>query len=554
MLLWMATALAGPVLEAPDHALVGEPLVVTITDATPGVDVQLWVDERRGQAPCHPVQTHRCLDLTRQARLLGTGRSGNSGTARITFTPTGPGNVYLQAIAAPTNTPFVRLRILQPGGDDDGDGIVNADELARGLDPRKADTDADGLSDLQELDAGTDPTRPDSDGDGVFDLVELALGMDPWSDNTDGDRYGDAVDSYPNTPDPRDPFERDDIPVSAPDADIYDPEFDPLTHRLAWQDRDGLEVWSADFDPCTGLVYPPDFEGHLVDRDVVTIGEATNGPEWMYTDRGSELVYAKRFDGEPRIVRAWSEGAGWRTELVPGAYGTGPFGTLIPGDTNAKIRYRGGPDQEDGWWVELGTGVVDTYGRLWRPSRWAWDRSGDLLARVRADGAYQLAQFDTQTGSWSKLTDSAIDKGYIFRWHAPELGESLILSTHLDGVDNAVAIYRDADGDGRWELYKRIPAPPGHPFVISAEPFVSNGRSYVSYLASRGTTNNANGISQAWIASADPSDRFVRRVDDLPGDVVIKDPEPVVTSCGTWIYYTHLTQTVRVIRRAATGL
>jgi len=47
-----------------------------------------------------------------------------------------------------------------PNGDDDGDGLSNADELTFGTNPFLADTDGDGWTDGQEREEGTDPLDP----------------------------------------------------------------------------------------------------------------------------------------------------------------------------------------------------------------------------------------------------------------------------------------------------------------------------------------------------------------------------------------------------------
>ncbi len=64
--------------------------------------------------------------------------------------------------------------------DADGDGLTDAEERERGLDPLRADSDADGLDDRQELEEhGTDPRAPDTDEDGYLDGWEVDEGSDP---------------------------------------------------------------------------------------------------------------------------------------------------------------------------------------------------------------------------------------------------------------------------------------------------------------------------------------------------------------------------------------
>ncbi|MDX1383735.1 MAG: FG-GAP repeat protein, partial [Thermoanaerobaculia bacterium] len=60
-------------------------------------------------------------------------------------------------------------------GDEDGDGVTDADEALGQIatDPCNADSDGDGVDDGTELAAGTEPNSPDSDGDGVGDGQDL---------------------------------------------------------------------------------------------------------------------------------------------------------------------------------------------------------------------------------------------------------------------------------------------------------------------------------------------------------------------------------------------
>ena len=94
-------------------------------------------------------------------------------------------------------------------GDDDtdGDGLVDADEVA--TDPFDADSDDDGLSDGTELDAGTDPDDADSDGDGLQDGTEVGLDAPELADGTDLAAF--VADTDPSTTtDPTDADSDDD--------------------------------------------------------------------------------------------------------------------------------------------------------------------------------------------------------------------------------------------------------------------------------------------------------------------------------------------------------
>ena len=69
--------------------------------------------------------------------------------------------------------------------DNDGDGLMNSEELQYGTDPDVVDTDSDSLTDFEEVITYlTDPLNPNSDGDCVNDGDEINNGTDPLIANT----------------------------------------------------------------------------------------------------------------------------------------------------------------------------------------------------------------------------------------------------------------------------------------------------------------------------------------------------------------------------------
>jgi hypothetical protein len=80
--------------------------------------------------------------------------------------------------------------------DDDGDGLLNGEELEGDTLPNAKDTDGDDLSDFDELKKhGTDPTNQDTDGDTVPDGQEVNDGcLSPISPDTDLDGMRDDID------------------------------------------------------------------------------------------------------------------------------------------------------------------------------------------------------------------------------------------------------------------------------------------------------------------------------------------------------------------------
>ena len=82
------------------------------------------------------------------------------------------------------------------GGDPDGDGLTNAEELSGGSNPTLADTDKDGLSDSDEVKVyHSNPNRADTDGDGLSDKDEaLVYHSDPTKADGDGDMLSDSAE------------------------------------------------------------------------------------------------------------------------------------------------------------------------------------------------------------------------------------------------------------------------------------------------------------------------------------------------------------------------
>ncbi len=118
--------------------------------------------------------------------------------------------LFPTATAVPTSTPEntptptqdiaatqTATRAIWLEQDDDGDGLLNSEEIENDTLPNSKDTDGDGLSDFDELKKhGTDPTNQDSDGDTVADGVEVNGGrcLSPNSPDTDLDGMRDDID------------------------------------------------------------------------------------------------------------------------------------------------------------------------------------------------------------------------------------------------------------------------------------------------------------------------------------------------------------------------
>ncbi len=216
----------------PPVLLLGQTVEVEITGLPPGAQVGLAASGTLAGARACPAQlAPLCLDLYGRAVLVGTGReAGGRATLQVTPPAQGPVAVDLQAAwrvpgGGWTTSAVVRAPLLDPAGDEDRDGLSNADEvLVFHANPRVGDTDGDGLSDGNEVFYGTSPLLadtdgggfddyqevvwydsdpldpaddgPDTDDDGLFDWQEAIWGTDPNDYDTDGDGLDDGLEVY----------------------------------------------------------------------------------------------------------------------------------------------------------------------------------------------------------------------------------------------------------------------------------------------------------------------------------------------------------------------
>jgi len=90
-----------------------------------------------------------------------------------------------------TTTAANTLRILNGSAADDGDGLTNSDELARGTDPLNPDIDGDGVGDGDEIALGTNPLNP-NDRPVTQAQSATAAYLNTFVADTDGDSFADV--------------------------------------------------------------------------------------------------------------------------------------------------------------------------------------------------------------------------------------------------------------------------------------------------------------------------------------------------------------------------
>lgn len=363
--------------------------------------------------------------------------------------------------------------------------------------------------------------------------------------------------------------------VSNPNVPLPDPEFDPLSSQVIWQDRQE-NLWVADIDPLSG-----DFDlagATLIDNGLAPISSfrdrtgTGNGPEPVVGLDGMTIVYTKAL-GEAQetweVYQAEYTENGWETgplpeaDLLPGAgQGLNPIGTLDPLEAAPRVQYvlPSGPDEAfTVAWRETTQpqgGIVSEQPES--GARWVNGETDQLVYTEHVDdpatsGVEEIPQVflhDTATGTSTQITFSETYKAKPFMWFAPEYGETLLMVGEGDSAEQNTAtqlgIYRQVEGV--WTAIHEIALPTDKAFIRSAEPFVFNGQSYISMLAE----DDKQAPSEVWIAGAVPENDLVRQVSDPDIELIRNDPEPVVTAGGAFVYYAE--RGSGVIYRADTGL
>lgn len=149
-------------------------------------------------------------------------------------------------------------------GDRDGDGLLDAAEIAAGTDPDARDTDGDGLLDGEET--GTDALDADSDDDGLADGVERIHGTDPSNPDSDGDGLSDGLEVGVTSGVPGG-TSAGGAPFQGTEAEGFGPDLDPATRtdpKRPDSDGDGIADGVEDTN-LNGRVDPGERNPALVD-------------------------------------------------------------------------------------------------------------------------------------------------------------------------------------------------------------------------------------------------------------------------------------------------
>lgn len=328
-------------------------------------------------------------------------------------------------------------------------------------------------------------------------------------------------------------------------------------NRLSFIDKDG-NVWVGYIDVNTGNFVPSDGEGVLVDTDAITAETIGNGPEWVASRRGSELVYTRFLEGKPHSFNNASvgfahAGAGsWVGGSMPGTKGyVLPVGSdnlddPIPmvhyqnfSKTDTNVYWRVMKQDSTAQQIPIGSqqpGVT----RRWVPGTHkilltypaAPDASGNVYR--------QVFLYSTSDGTTQQLTFDPTNKYWAFMWQAPEYDNEYLFFALVGNQE--IDIYRNAakgTGTPDWQVINRIWSTPDLPYIDSPEPFVYNGKSWLFFSVTATLEgHDVSATSQIAMSGIDPGvSSFRLLTSDVPDARARRDPEYYITANGPYIYY-----------------
>lgn len=379
-------------------------------------------------------------------------------------------------------------------------------------------------------------------------------------------------------------FVPDDV-VASGKVTVQDPEYDAEACQVAW--REGTTLFATDINPETGLLNVD--ARQVVDTGLATVEEVINGPEWTSI-----------LGGQPRILYTKSNGSAWSIsqarQLTDGTWETTDLSLALWQTTGFSLFAAGWladpvPDTQNGYKpigsldgdesVPLMKFTIGTNSQ--RDQANAWKEldppfGGDLIPQgaqagrfvpgeyaliySRAVGGFQqLIWYGLRNREETVITDTPIHKVLPFAIKAPEFGGDIVITaSETDNIDergffDSIGVYREIDGE--WKLIKRIASPSEKlRGVHSVEPFVFDGKSYVSFLVLNAISRDEGerkADAEVWIASLDPEDGLLRKVS---GSAKLKrsDPESLVTENEVFIYYTEIAKKTYRQHRTKTGL
>ncbi|MFY9509692.1 MAG: hypothetical protein WAQ05_01790 [Rubrivivax sp.] len=325
--------------------------------------------------------------------------------------------------------------------------------------------------------------------------------------------------------------------------------------RFHWVDRSN-RLWISYIDFNTGAIYPPNGRGVLVDSDVAYYSDFGNGPEWVFSQGDSQIVYTKYKAGAEQtganagLGLAKVVNGSWSAGFIDGALGRiTPAPSQSIGDATPKMMYASGTGPQI-YWRKLGEPVGAEKRAPWISTGLSarWLPNTNKLAYVNGaaheDGTryQQVFLFDSDTNTIEQLTFDATEKRGVFMLPAPEFGGEMVFFTVA--ARTQLRLYRQllgSDGLRRWTVVKTVTAPAEVPYLATPEPFVHNGRTYVFMtLSSSKGASDITVPTRLALTGIDPAVDDFRQLTDASSPVRLRqDPEYFITAQGPFLYFSR---------------
>lgn len=322
--------------------------------------------------------------------------------------------------------------------------------------------------------------------------------------------------------------------------------------RLAFIDNT-YKLWVASVDPATGNFIPANGKGVQIDNRAAPAALYLNGPEWVLSAAGSQIVFTRFLagsspsDATANLAAATTlAGGGWAVTPLDNSLGkVNPMGSTNLADPLPYLHYQNTSTSyaysrlENNPASELPitvSGVGDAS---------SFRRSVDgtnkvIVSGMTASGYYQLFLYDATTGVSEQITNEKANIKGASMWSAPEYGGDYVIAAVRNGA--SIVIYRqvtNGDGSKTWTKILKQAMPAATPYVWSPEYFVHNGKSYLFFQMNTSpdwsdyTHPNLLGMMGITTDNA----KIKKLVSSGAPSRAREDPEYFITDQGPFIYY-----------------
>jgi hypothetical protein len=343
--------------------------------------------------------------------------------------------------------------------------------------------------------------------------------------------------------------------------------------RFNWTDKLG-NLWIGHVNWQTGAFTPTNGEAELADTNAAYWKDFGNGPEWAFSQQGSQLVYTRYQPGMPRTpayagaALASMAGGEWTADFLPGAIGSnngGPANSVLPlasqagADPISLVLYKNVAKPQQIYWEQgslTGTapfltpfgGYANGISERWVPQTHQVLFIGSAINPGDGKTYQQVFWYDTDSNQVAQLTTDPTDKNDMFLFQAPEFNDNYVFFTVSGGTE--IDLYEQAGftgtGPPTFQLVNRIVSiDPTEPLIASAEPFINCTPTCSSYIfmtltaANNLAGGNANGVAVTNIDPAHP--HFTVLASASSPAAQRTDPEYFISGKGALLYYGRYT-------------